>query len=316
MNERVQQSPSPIYSTGALVVSLRDVVGQDGQTVHPRGAVGIIVRSPGDLDPTCRVRFHDGFEAALHRAEMVLLAQYKESESGEVQISSTRGNLYDRVILRCVIGSRAYGLADDQSDTDYRGIFLPPAESHWSLHGVPEQLECQETQEHYWELQRFLTLALKANPNVLECLYSPLIEKMTPLASELLEMRTIFLSRLVYQTYNGYVLSQFKKMQADLRNQGEVKWKHVMHLIRLLISGIAVLKHGFVPVRVDEHRDLLLAIKRGEVPLEEIDKWRLSLHAEFDRALSGSKLPERPNYEQANALLVRARRAALSEELP
>ncbi len=39
-------------------------------------------------------------------------------------------------------------------------------------------------------------------------------------------------------------------MQADIRNHGQVKWKHVMHLIRLLISGIYVLKDGFVPVDV------------------------------------------------------------------
>src|SRR5688500_8186342 len=99
-------------------------------------------------------------------------------------------------------------------------------------------------------------------------------------------MRQIFLSRLVYQTYNGYVMSQFRKMQADISNQGQVKWKHVMHLIRLLISGISVLREGFVPVQADEHRDELLAIKRGEVPWEETEKWRLSLHSEFDKALS------------------------------
>ena len=316
MTERVHQNPNLIFSEGTQVVSLREVVGQNGRTVHPRGAVGVIVRSPGDLDHAYRVRFLDGVEEALRREDVVMLAHFKEGEIGDAQISAARSNLYDRVILRCVIGSRAYGLDDHQSDTDYRGIFLPSAELHWSLYGVPEQLECYETQEHYWELQRFLVLALKANPNVLECLYTPLVEKTTPLADELLQMRSVFLSRLVYQTYNGYVMSQFKKMQSDLRNQGEVKWKHVMHLIRLLISGISVLRHGFVPVRVDEHRDQLLAIKRGEVPWEETEKWRLSLHTEFDRALSESKLPERPNYEQANALLVKARRAALSEELP
>ena len=316
MTERVHQNPNLIFSEGTQVVSLREIVGQNGRTLHPRGAVGVIVRSPGDLDHAYRVRFLDGVEEALRREDVVMLAHFKEGEIGDVQISAARSNLYDRVILRCVIGSRAYGLDDHQSDTDYRGIFLPPAELHWSLYGVPEQVECYETQEHYWELQRFLVLALKANPNVLECLYTPLVEKTTPLADELLQMRSVFLSRLVYQTYNGYVMSQFKKMQSDLRNQGEVKWKHVMHLIRLLISGISVLRHGFVPVRVDEHRDQLLAIKRGEVPWEETEKWRLSLHTEFDRALSESKLPERPNYEQANALLVKARRAALSEELP
>ena len=158
-------------------------------------------------------------------------------------------------------------------------------------------------------------LALKANPNVLECLYTPMVEKATPLAEKLLAMKSIFLSRMVYQTYNGYVMSQFKKMQSDLRNEGQVKWKHVMHLIRLLISGISVLRHGFVPVRVGEYRDQLLAIKRGELAWDETEKWRLSLHGEFDRALGESSLPERPDYEQANALLIKARRAALSEEL-
>jgi uncharacterized protein len=98
---------------------------------------------------------------------------------------------------------------------------------HWSLYGVPEQLENDATQEVYWELQKFLLLSLKANPNVLECLYSPIVELVTPLGEELLGMRDAFLSQLVFQTYSGYVASQFKKMQADLRNQGRVKWKHV-----------------------------------------------------------------------------------------
>ncbi len=316
MSERVHQNPNMIYSVGTQVVSLREIVNHSGRTIHPRGAVGVIIKSPGDLEHSYRVRFPDGVEEALRRDDVVMLAHYKEGEIGDAQDSAARSNLYDRVIFRCIIGSRAYGLDDDQSDTDYRGIFLPTAEMHWSLNGVPEHIECYETQEHYWELQRFLVLALKANPNVLECLYTPLIEKTTPLADELLRMRSVFLSRLVYQTYNGYVMSQFKKMQADLRNQGEVKWKHVMHLIRLLISGISVLRHGFVPVRVEEHREQLLAIKRAELPWSETEKWRLALHTEFDRALSESKLPERPDYEQANALLVKARRLAMNEELP
>ena len=126
---------------------------------------------------------------------------------------------------------------------------------------MPEQLENDETQEAYWELQKFLILALKANPNVLECLYTPMVEKATPLAEELLDMRSIFLSRMVYQTYNGYVMSQFKKMQADIRNHGQVKWKHVMHLIRLLLSGIHVLREGFVQVDTGQHREQLLAIR-------------------------------------------------------
>jgi predicted nucleotidyltransferase len=177
-------------------------------------------------------------------------------------------------------------------------------------------LESDATQEAYWELQKFLVLAVKANPNVLECLYSPIVETATPLARELLEMKAIFLSRLVYQTYNGYVMSQFKKMQTDIRNQGRVKWKHVMHLIRLLLSGITVLREGFVPVRVAEHRERLLDIKAGDMSWAEVEAWRLALHQEFEQAFEQTQLPERPDYERANAFLIKARRLALAEGLP
>ena len=62
---------------------------------------------------------------------------------------------------------RAFGLAVDVSDTDRRGIYLPPADLQWSLYGAPEQIENEATQECYWELRKFLILALKANPNIL-----------------------------------------------------------------------------------------------------------------------------------------------------
>ena len=315
MTNRIHHPPNLILSVGTQVVTLVDIPGSAGLILHPRGTVGVIVKSPTDLEHSYRVRFPDGFEAPLKQSEVTMLAKFKEGEIGDsAHVAQT--DLYERVIYRCVIGSQAYGLADTASDVDRRGIYLPPADLHWSLYGVPEQLENHESQEAYWELQKFLVLALKANPNVLECLYTPLVEKATPLAEELLGMRQIFLSRMVYQTFNGYVMSQFKKMQADIRNHGTVKWKHVMHLIRLLLSGIGALRDEIVPVRVDAHRDRLLAIRRGEMPWDDVDNWRLSLHQEFNAAFEATKLPERPDYERANAFLISARRRALSEGLP
>jgi len=309
--DRVHQNPNLIFSVGTQVVTLRNITAEGGKVLHPRGSVGVVVRSPGDLNHSYRVRFLDGIEEPLHREDLTMLAVFKEGEIGDSQITADRNDLFSRVIFRCIVGSRAYGLETDESDTDYRGIYLPPADLHWSLYGVPEQIDREETQEQYWELQRFLVLVLKANPNVLECLYTPLVEQITPLGEELLAMRSSFLSRMVFQTYNGYVASQFKKMQSDIKNQGQVKWKHVMHLIRLLISGISVLRCGFVPVRMDEHREQLLAVRRGEVPWEETEKWRLSLHREFEEAVQQTSLPERPDYERANTLLLKARRAAM-----
>ena len=121
------------------------------------------------------------------------------------------------------MGSRAYGLAHEGSDVDVRGVYLPPAELHWSLYGVPEQLEDRDAEVVFWEMQKFVVLALKANPNILECLYTPLVEHVSPVARELLEERHRFLSRVVYQTYNGYVMSQFKRLEQDFRTTGAPK---------------------------------------------------------------------------------------------
>ena len=304
----------PILPAGTKVVARTDVRrAPHGQLAHPAGAVGVIVTSPVDADHSYRVRFTDGFEASLKRADLVVLKHYIQSN----QTSQTDRVLADydyaqHVIYKCVVGSRAYGLSHDASDTDYRGVYLPPADLQWSLFGVPEQLENDATQETYWELQKFLVLALKANPNVLECLYTPLVEHAAPLARELLDLRQAFLSKLVYQTYNGYVLSQFKKLSAELRNRGEVKWKHVMHLTRLLLAGITALRDHIVPVRVaDEHKDRLLAIRHGQLPWAEVDDWRLKLHEQFDDAFTKTTLPDRPDYAAANAFLIKARRSAL-----
>jgi predicted nucleotidyltransferase len=203
-------------------------------------------------------------------------------------------------------------LENDESDVDQRGIYLAPAELQWSLFGAPEQFEDNAAQSCYWELQKFLTMALKANPNILECLYSPIVEKVTSLAEELLAMRQGFLSRMIFQTFNGYAMSQFKKIEQDIRNSGEIKWKHAMHLLRLLLTGAATLREGQVPVRVQVYREPLLAVKRGEMPWGEVDAWRRELHSDFEQALAETKLPERPNYEAANGFLINARMRMVS----
>lgn len=285
-------------------------MAKDGEVRRPRGAVGTIVKSPLDSSHSYVVRFLDGSEFPLRRHEISIL---KQLQSDGLSDRRPFDHLHDFVIYKCIVGSRAYGLETERSDTDRRGIYLPPARLHWSLYGVPEQLDAPETEECYWELRKFLVLALKSNPNVLECLYSPMVEYETDLAQRLILLREKFISQLAYQTYNGYVLSQFKKLEQDLRARGEIKWKHAMHLVRLLLSGITILSDGFVPVRVDAYRDDLLAIKNGLMTWEQVNAWRLQLHGKFDEAYKNSTLPERPDYEAVNGFLIEARRAMVND---
>jgi len=303
-----------IIPTGTQVVVRREVISGAGVPVAPVGAVGVVTRSPSDATHAYRVRLPDGREVALRRDELTIRKQHQGGAVGDASEILREHDLYEHVVFRCVVGSQAYGLAHDASDVDVRGVYLPPAELHWSLYGVPEQLEDRGAEAVFWEMQKFVVLALKANPNILECLYTPLVQHVAPVARELLDERHRFLSRVVYQTYNGYVMSQFRKLEQDFRTTGAPRWKHAMHLIRLLISGVTALREGYVPVEVGRHRDALLAIKAAEVPWDEVNEWRLALHREFDAAYESTSLPDRPDYAWANDYLVRARRSAVGEE--
>jgi predicted nucleotidyltransferase len=300
-----------IIPVGTQVVVRRAVTTGAGTPVCPAGAVGEVVAAPTDRSHAYRVRLPDGAEVSLRREELGIRKHVQAGGVGDPGAVLREHDLFEHVVYRCIVGSRAYGLSGEGSDVDVRGVYLPPAELHWSLYGVPEQLESPETEEVYWELQKFVVLALKANPNILECLYTPLVEHAAPVVEPLLAGRNRFLSRVVYQTYNGYVMSQFRRLEADFRTTGEPRWKHAMHLVRLLVSGVTILREGWVPVRVEEHRDRLLSIKRGEVPWEEVNAWRLELHRQFDAAYASTRLPDRPDYEWANAYLVAARRSAV-----
>jgi predicted nucleotidyltransferase len=314
----MSHQPNNIFA-GTQVVSLVEVRGPSHSLVHPRGAVGVVTRTPAVDGENFLVRFPDGFEKSLERSQIEVLKHFKDRlgpATGGCSPSADNGvqappafDLESFIIYRCVVGSRAYGLDNDESDTDRRGIYLAPAELHWSLFGAPEQFEDNAEQSCFWELQKFIIMALRANPNILECLYSPIVEKATPLGAELLAIRDAFLSQMIFQTFNGYAMSQFKKMEQDLRNHGEVRPKHTMHLLRLLLTGAATLREGKVPVRVEAQRERLLAVKRGELSWAEVDAWRKELHHDFERALAETKLPERPDYEVANRFLIKARRS-------
>jgi uncharacterized protein len=124
-----------------------------------------------------------------------------------------------------------------------------------------------------------------------------------------------FVSQLVYQAYSGYVLSPFKKLETDLRRDGTPKWKHVMHLLRLLLAARTLLRDGVVQVDVGPDRDRLLAVRRGERPWAEVESWRIGLHAELDQALDTTPLPPAPDVARVDTWLRSVRARSLTPPL-
>jgi hypothetical protein len=279
----------------------------DGGTAQ-RGATGRV--SGVTADGRYEVRLVDGRIATALRDQLSLRTAYQDEVISVEQPDGDR-LVREHTIYAVVVGSRAFGLDTDASDTDTRGVYVAPTEAFWSLAKPPTHVEGPEPEWFSWEVERFCELALKSNPNLLEVLHSPLVVTQTPLGEELVGLRDAFLSQLAYQTYSGYVLSQFKKLEADFRRDGAPKWKHVMHLIRLLLSARNLLTEGSLIVDVGPHRDRLLAVKAGAVPWPEVERWRLDLHEELDNALQKTVLPATPDVGRVDAWLRSVRRRGI-----
>jgi predicted nucleotidyltransferase len=296
--------PNFIISAGTQVVLKVAKPLRGGEETKPPGSVGVVVESPSNNREPYLVRFADDQMVRAYFQELALRRREVEDELGEVA-----EDLRPYIIYRCQVGSKAFGLASEASDDDLRGIFLPPARLHWSLRRMPEQLEYADgaQDEVYWELEKFLRLALKANPSVLETLWTPLVLDADETARELREMRGAFLSKHVYKTYSGYVLSQFRRMANAQKTKGTYKPKHAMHLVRLLYSGIAALETGEIRIDVGEHREELLRIRSGELSFEEVKRRALELDQRFQEAFERTSLPEQPDYRRVDEFLVQAR---------
>ncbi|UBU17682.1 nucleotidyltransferase domain-containing protein [Nonomuraea gerenzanensis] len=210
----------------------------------------------------------------------------------------------DDVILSVVVGSRAYELDTGDSDTDRRGVFVAPTSAFWRLDKPATHRDGPLPEQFSWEVERFCGLALDANPTVLECLWSPLVEVITPAGQRLRDLRGAFLSQRAHRSFAGYAESQLRRLDPERPN-----WKQAMHMLRLLLSGLHLLRHGEPLVSMAEHRERLLAVRRGEVSWDAMLAWRAALSAEL--AGEPGVLPEWPDRGRVEDFLVGVRQENL-----
>src|SRR3989442_12947045 len=82
LSPAMSHQPDNIFA-GTQVVSLVEVRGTNNSLVHPRGAVGVVTRTPTGGQNQFLVRFPDGFEASLTREQLEVLKHFKD-RLGEV----------------------------------------------------------------------------------------------------------------------------------------------------------------------------------------------------------------------------------------
>lgn len=123
-------------------------------------------------------------------------------------------------IFECIAGSHSYGLNNEHSDVDLRGIFKLPNSVHLGLQSPPQQVGDEKHDITFYELKRFFELASGCNPNIIELLYMPedCVKKCTPMMDKLIDNRDMFLSKKAFYTFSGYAHAQIKKAK------GRNKW--------------------------------------------------------------------------------------------
>lgn len=76
------------------------------------------------------------------------------------------------ILFQAISGSRSFGLATENSDTDIRGVYYLPKDDFFGLNYIP-QISNETNDITYYEIGRFVELLQKNNPNILEILASP-----------------------------------------------------------------------------------------------------------------------------------------------
>ncbi|HRG97297.1 MAG TPA: nucleotidyltransferase domain-containing protein [Polyangiaceae bacterium] len=352
-----------------------------GERRVPQGSLGRVTKVDGDtLDVTL----------VGHGVVRYARSELSARRTGQVLFAHRRADAWEAlapcVVLETTVGSRAWGLADERSDTDLRGAFALPFAWTQGLVAPPEDLVSADGSATYWAVGKAIRQALRADPNTLEMLFVPGARALDPVGEWLLAERDAFVSVEIYGTFGRYALGQLRRLEQGLRlaehresvlgwlrddptlsldavaakvaavstrlapteadahhqakqyvkqlyrslaDQGlleanefaalarfarsppegfelprELRPKNAYNLLRLLATATRWLREGAPTFEATgAHRERLLAIKRGEVPLDEVLAEAEAMAPALEAARDASPLPKRPDLVRADALL-------------
>ena len=118
----------------------------------------------------------------------------------------------ENAILLVLGGSHAYGTNTETSDEDERGVVIAPLDCYFGLNKFA-QAEDKVNDGVIYNIQKFVDLALKANPNIWDLLWSEKIISINKLGEKLRDNRNLFLSSKARWTFSGYAFAQLKRIK-------------------------------------------------------------------------------------------------------
>lgn len=143
----------------------------------------------------------------------------------------------------------------------------------------------------------------------------------TPLGEELRSLRASFLSQQAVERFLGYMRSQHERMLGRSRRNVPSRpellekygWdvKYGSHALRLAYQGFEIASSGFLTLPLSSHeRQRVLAVKRGEVPRDEVSAEITRLEAQVRSLLDRGRmpLPETADFNRITAWAISVQR--------
>lgn len=207
------------------------------------------------------------------------------------------------IIFKGIVGSRAYGLNDENSDTDIKGVYQQTNDEVLGFQ-YKERIDVS-ADEVYYEVRKFIELIGKSNPTILEMLWLP--DSMILQTSEAFEFiknsKHSFLSKECKNSYIGYAQAQIKKAKINHNS------KNLMHVFRLIMSAEQIVKNLTIPVLLNSDQIILCKeIKQNIIDFDDailLAEEKINYISDlFDKSLLKEKIDQ--NY--LHDLLVKIRK--------
>ena len=212
------------------------------------------------------------------------------------------------VIWWGVVGSRLYGVATDDSDTDLGFVYARPTDDFLGVHPpLDKKLTCEgvisqnshkvEFTAH--EVGKFSRLLLKGNPTMIEWLF------MDPEWShaswgKLRQQRNSFLTQQVINQYLGYIGGQLERLRKGLKlhtaKGGTYNTKWAYHMLRLAWDAFEIATGNPPQIHhLGEAQSKLRAVRVGAMASKDVIALVEQVVAEVEHKRKAYDVPdERP----------------------
>src|SRR3990167_76395 len=143
-----------------------------------------------------------------------------------------------KILLAIESGSRAWGMASENSDFDIRFVYVRPKDEYLSLDTKPDVIERKFGENEYagFDFFKFLKLLRNNNPSCIEWLFCPIVYKNEMKGYEELrtEVSDNFNPLALYQHYKSMCKENYLKY---LKTGDKVTYKKYLYAMRGLLNA-------------------------------------------------------------------------------